>query len=62
MDRARDGGWAAYAGAEFGVSRSTAYRLLDLAAAAAAAAIGDVVARQAGSELSHVALFTNLDG
>ncbi|MFJ9692656.1 hypothetical protein [Kitasatospora sp. NPDC101183] len=27
------GGWAAYASAEFGVSRSTAYQLLDLAAA-----------------------------
>ncbi|MEV7189943.1 hypothetical protein [Kitasatospora sp. NPDC093102] len=44
-------GWAAYAGAEFGVSRSTAYRLLDLAAAAEA--IEDVVARQVGPELSH---------
>ncbi|MFE6869632.1 hypothetical protein ACFVFS_24145 [Kitasatospora sp. NPDC057692] len=36
-------GWAAYAGAGFRVSRSTAYRLLDLAAAAEA--IEDVVAR-----------------
>ncbi|MGW3185481.1 hypothetical protein ACWDD9_40045 [Kitasatospora sp. NPDC001119] len=44
-------GWAAYASAEFGVSRSTAYRLLDLAAAAEA--IEDVVARQTGPELSH---------
>lgn len=35
------GGWAAYASKEFGVSRSTADRLLDLAAAAEA--IEDVV-------------------
>ncbi|MFE4397917.1 MULTISPECIES: hypothetical protein [Streptomycetaceae] len=45
------GGWAAYAGAEFGVSRSTAYRLLDLAAAAEA--IEATVRREAGLELSH---------
>ncbi|MGW2869932.1 hypothetical protein [Kitasatospora sp. NPDC001225] len=45
------GGWAAYASTEFGVSRSTSYRLLDLAAAAEA--IEDVVVRQAGPELSH---------
>ncbi|MFF4926198.1 hypothetical protein ACFY4B_36985 [Kitasatospora sp. NPDC001261] len=45
------GGWAAYAGAEFGVSRSTAYRLLDLAAAAEA--IEATVRREAGPELSH---------
>ncbi|MFJ6384615.1 hypothetical protein ACIQI7_31990 [Kitasatospora sp. NPDC092039] len=45
------GGWAAYAGAEFGVSRSTAYRLLDLAAAAEA--IENTVTRQAGPQLSH---------
>ncbi|MFF7459563.1 hypothetical protein [Kitasatospora sp. NPDC008115] len=44
-------GWAAYASAEFGVSRSTAYRLLDLAAAAEA--IEDTVTRQAGPQLSH---------
>ncbi|MFB6888727.1 hypothetical protein ACFCX4_05345 [Kitasatospora sp. NPDC056327] len=44
-------GWAAYAGAEFGVSRSTAYRLPGLAAAAEATE--DAVARQAGPKLSH---------
>ncbi|MGC0319199.1 hypothetical protein [Kitasatospora acidiphila] len=43
--------WAAYAAGEIGVSRSTAYRLLDLAAAAEA--IEDVVAREVGPELSH---------
>ncbi|MGW3046063.1 hypothetical protein ACWC9T_40090 [Kitasatospora sp. NPDC001159] len=43
--------WGAYAAGELGVSRSTAYRLLDLAAAAEA--IEDVVGRQAGPTLSH---------
>lgn len=43
--------WGAYAAGELGVSRSTAYRLLDLAAAAEA--IEDVVGREAGEELSH---------
>ncbi|MFJ9847578.1 hypothetical protein ACIRYZ_45610 [Kitasatospora sp. NPDC101155] len=43
--------WGAYAAGELGVSRSTAYRLLDLATAAEA--IEDVVAREAGPGLSH---------
>ncbi|MGW2545412.1 hypothetical protein ACWC5I_32195, partial [Kitasatospora sp. NPDC001574] len=41
--------WGAYALAEFGIGRSTAYRLLDLAATAAA--IEGVVARELG--VSH---------
>lgn len=44
--------WAGYAAAEFDISRSTAYRLLDLAAATEA--IEDVVDREAGGPgLSH---------
>ncbi|MFI9366935.1 hypothetical protein ACIG5E_38775 [Kitasatospora sp. NPDC053057] len=44
--------WCAYAAGELEVSRSMAYRLLDLAAAAEA--IEDVVGREAGPQLSHV--------
>jgi hypothetical protein len=43
--------WGAYAAGELEVSRSTAYRLLDLATAAEA--IEDVVGREAGPHLSH---------
>jgi hypothetical protein len=43
--------WGAYATGELGVARSTAYRLLHLAAAAEA--IEDVVGWEAGPQLSH---------
>ncbi|MFJ8623521.1 hypothetical protein ACIRD3_11830 [Kitasatospora sp. NPDC093550] len=44
--------WGAYAMAELGLSRPTAYRLLDLAAVAEA--IEEAVEREAGPPLSHV--------
>lgn len=46
------GSWGAYAMAELGVARPTAYRLLDLAAAAEA--VEATVAREVGPSVAHV--------